>query len=166
LEGSVPEGTSVLTRNFQQDHYAFIAAMTAAKDSHSAPPLAGAGTSAALPHSDDQVQVQVGVPRVEGHTTVGGVHLAGGVDVLSANAHLGSQNDDRSQGENVGAVATGVGVEGTIEYSGWSLTAGVSASVGASVSSGEGRDLDGDGKPERCFKVSFGPFTLGECDEL
>jgi hypothetical protein len=40
------------------------------------------------------------------------------------------------------------------------------ASLGASVSSGEGRDLDGDGKAERCFSVSFGPVTLGECDEL
>jgi hypothetical protein len=85
---------------------------------------------------------------------------------LNANAHLGSQNGDGSQGENVGAMATGIGVDGTVEYSGWSLTVGLSASLGASVSSGEGRDLDGDGKAERCFSVSFGPLTLGECDEL
>jgi hypothetical protein len=88
------------------------------------------------------------------------------VDLLRAELHLGSQNADASQGENIGAMATGVGLEITAEYSGWSLTAGLSASLGASVSSGEGRDRDHDGKLERCFAVSFGPLTLGECDEL
>ena len=115
---------------------------------------------------EDQVNLQAGLPRVERHATLGAVHLTSGLDVLNATAHLGSQNGDGSQGENVGAVATGVGIDATVEYGGWSLTVGLSASLGASVSSGDGRDLDGDGKAERCFSASFGPLTLGECDEL
>jgi len=163
----VPVGTAGLIEKFQQGHYAFVAAATASNDSTPQASASGSGKSAASSKNpDDQVNLQVGLPRLERHTTIGGVHLFGGLDVLNANAHLGSQNDDRSQGENVGAVATGIGLEATAEYSGWSLTAGLSASLGASVSSGEERDLDGDGKSERCFKLSFGPLTLGECDEL
>jgi len=41
-----------------------------------------------------------------------------------------------------------------------------SLSSGAGVSSGEDRDIDGDGVRERCFKGSLGPLTLGFCDEL
>jgi hypothetical protein len=163
--GNVPTGAGVLTQQFQENHYAFIAAATAGNDSLPAPRELVAPAS--LPSSaDDQVNLQIGVPRFQGRATLGGVHLHGGVDVLNANLHLGSQNDDGSRGENIGAGANAVGVEATAEYSGWSLTAGLSLSVGASVSSGEQRDLDGDGNAERCFKVSFGPLTLGECDEL
>ena len=93
------------------------------------------------------------------------MHLSGELAYVSANLHLGSQNSDGSKGENIGAMATAVGLEATAEYSGWSLTAGLSLSAGASVSSGE-RDVDHDRRPERCFEVSFGPLTLGECDEF
>jgi len=152
----VPAGTALLTRQFQENHGAFVAATRG--------PASKSAASPANPN--DQIGARLGAAHVEGHTSLGGVQLRGAIDVLSADVHLGSQNDDGSQGENVGAVLNGIGGEVTAEYGGWSLTAGVSASLGASVSSGEGRDLDGDGKPERCFKVSFGPFTLGECDEL
>jgi hypothetical protein len=93
-------------------------------------------------------------------------YLSGELDYMTASLHLGSQNSDGSKGENIGAMATGLGLEATAEYSGWSLTAGLSLSAGASISSGGGRDVDEDGRPERCFQVSFGPFTLGECDEF
>ncbi len=115
---------------------------------------------------NDQFEASVGVPPLTAHTTVGGVHLSGELDYMSANVHLGSQNSDGSKGENIGAMVTRIGVEATAEYSGWSLTAGFSLSAGASISSGEGRDVDHDGRPERCFEVSFGLFTLGECDEF
>lgn len=114
----------------------------------------------------DQVDLQTGIPRIQGHATLAGVQLTAGVDVLNANAHLGSLNGDGSRGENVGVAANLVGGELSIDYKGWSLTLGVAASLGGSISSGEGRDLDGDGLQERCFAMSLGPFTLGECDEL
>jgi hypothetical protein len=114
----------------------------------------------------DQVDLQTGVPRVQGHATLGSVQLTAGVDMLNANAHLGSLNGDGSRGENIGASANLLGGELNIDYKGWSLTLGVAASLGGSISSGEGRDLDGDGIQERCFAMSLGPFTLGECDEL
>jgi len=115
---------------------------------------------------NDQLEASVGVPSLTAQTTVGGMHLSGELDYVTANLHLGSQNSDGSKGENIGAMATGLGLEATAEYSGWSLTAGLSLSAGASISSGAGRDVDHDGRPERCFQVSFGPLTLGECDEF
>lgn len=164
--GETPVGAAVLTRKFQENHYAFLAA--AAVDDprpRSAPPTVT--SSAALPpNPQDQIDVQIGLPRFERHGSVGPLHLTGAIDLLNASVHLGSQNSDGSQGENVGATLTEIGGEVTVEYSGWSLTAGWSSSWGASVSSGEGRDLDGDGRAERCFQASFGPLTLGECDEL
>lgn len=115
---------------------------------------------------NDQFEATVGAPPMMDAGTLGSVRLSGRLDYLSANVHLGSQNEDGSKGENVGAMATGVGLEATVEYDGWSLTAGISLSAGASISSGADRDVDQDGAPERCFQVSFGPLTLGECDEL
>jgi hypothetical protein len=166
-EGDMLPGAAVLSRRFEEGHGAFLAAAAGGQEAGVvAGAQPGAKATGLPPNPEDQVNLQVGLPRLESHRTLGPAHLTGGIDVLNANAHLGSQNSDGSQGENVGAMATGIGVDGTVEYSGWSLTVGLSASLGASVSSGEGRDLDGDGKAERCFSVSFGPVTLGECDEL
>ena len=114
----------------------------------------------------DQVDVQTGIPRITGHATLGSVQLTAAVDILNAKAHVGSLNSDGSSGENIGAGANLLGGELSIDYNGWSLTLGVAASLGGSISSGEGRDLDGDGVEERCFAMSLGPLTLGECDEL
>jgi hypothetical protein len=114
----------------------------------------------------DQVDLATGIPRVQAHTTLGAAQLTASVDILNANAHLGSLNSDGSRGENIGAGANLLGGEIDIAYKGWSLTLGVAASLGGSISSGDGRDLDGDGVQERCFAMSLGPFTIGECDEL
>jgi|GEM_PF-1831808 len=114
----------------------------------------------------DQLDLETGIPRIQGHAILGNVQLTGAIDILNANAHLGSLNGDGSRGENIGAGANLIGGELNIDYRGWSLTVGVAASLGVSISSGEGRDSDGDGVQERCFAMSLGPFTLGECDEL
>jgi hypothetical protein len=114
----------------------------------------------------DQLDLQTGIPRIQAHATLGSVKVTAGVDLLNANAHLGSLNSDGSRGENIGASASLLGGELNIDYEGWSLTLGVAASLGGSISSGESRDLDADGVQERCFAMSLGPFTLGECDEL
>jgi hypothetical protein len=38
--------------------------------------------------------------------------------------------------------------------------------IDSTFSSVDRCSADRDGVPERCFQVSFGAFTLGECDEL
>jgi hypothetical protein len=114
-----------------------------------------------------QNEYQVGVVRAGTNTiSLGGLRLSGNVETGTARVNAGTHNDDGSHGFNLGAAATAVGVEGTVEYSGWSLTLGESLSVGGGFSSGEGRDIDGDGAPERCFKGSLGPYTIGFCTEL
>ena len=167
-EPSVSSAASALAQKFfQNDATSFIAAASSPAASPGArvpAPVTAPPHSAARPLA--QVNLQLGHPRIEGHTAVSGLHLAGGIDILNANAHLGEKNEDGSQGANVGIGATLLGLEGSAEYKGCSLTLGVSGSWGGSIASGEGRDIDGDGVPERCFKMSLGPFTLGECDEL
>jgi hypothetical protein len=113
-----------------------------------------------------QNEAQIGLLQRTDSATVGGLHLSTTLEAATARVNLGTHNDDGSKGVNAGAMATAVGTEVTAEYSGWSLTAGISASVGAAFSTGEGRDIDGDGKPERCFKGSFLIATLGVCTEL
>ena len=133
-----------------------------------APPLADPAQAApfVLSVHPDQINVQAGAPRLQAQAKLGNVQLTASVDALNANAHLGSLNGDGSHGENIGAGATLIGGELNIAYKGWSLTLGMAASLGGSISSGEGRDVDGNGVPERCFAMSLGPYTLGECDEL
>ena len=114
----------------------------------------------------DQFQPELGASRTQFHGTLDGVHLSGTLDIITGGLHLGSLNDDGSRGENIGASAALVGAEVTAEYRGYSFTFGESISVGSSFSSGEARDIDGDGIEERCFKGSLGPLTLGFCDEL
>jgi hypothetical protein len=111
-----------------------------------------------------QNSVQAGVLHFAPHAQVFGVNLSGSADALNLRANLGIHNDDGSTGANIGAMATAAGVEVTAEHSGWSATLGLSESVGVAVSSGEGRD--GDGDLERCFKLSIGPATVGFCSEF
>lgn len=144
-----------------------ILTQRAADDRRRSPPT---NTTTATPRvitvRPDQVDLATGIPRVQAHDTLGAARLTASVDILNANAHLGSLNGDGSRGENIGAAANLLGGEIDIAYKGWSLTLGVAASLGGSISSGDGRDLDGDGVQERCFAMSLGPFTIGECDEL
>ncbi len=128
--------------------------------------MVATSSAARPPNPHDQFNLDIGDPPKQWEVSQSGLHLKIAMEEFHANVHLGSQNADGSQGENIGAMVTLVGAEVTAEYSGWSLTAGLSSSAGASVSSGEGRDRDSDGKAERCFSVSYGPVTLGECDEL
>jgi hypothetical protein len=115
----------------------------------------------------EQNEFQVGVLRAGTHTIdLDGVHLTANVEAATARLNVGTHNDDGSHAFNAGASATAVGVETTVEYSGWSFTFGEALSVGGGFSSGEARDIDGDGSPERCFKGSLGPLTLGICTEL
>jgi hypothetical protein len=114
----------------------------------------------------DQLDLQTGIPRFESHATLGNLHLTADVDLLNANAHIGSLNEDGSRGGNEGVGANLLNGELTLDYKGWSLSLGVGSSLGGSIASGEGRDLDADGVAERCFKMTLGPYTLGECDEL
>jgi hypothetical protein len=108
---------------------------------------------------------QIGVVHTAGQTSALGLNLSGGVDVATLRINLGERNDDGSKGANVGAMATLGGGELTVEHSGWSGTFGLSVSAGIAVSSGT-RDVDGDGVPEHCLKVSAGIFTVGGCAEL
>jgi hypothetical protein len=112
-----------------------------------------------------QNELQAGLARVAG--TIPGDHLDVNLsaEVLTARLNGGIYNDDDSYGANLGASLTSAGVEATAAYSGWSGTVGLSASIGAAVSSGD-RNIDGDETPERCFKGSVGPLTLGVCTEF
>jgi hypothetical protein len=114
-----------------------------------------------------QNEIQVGVLRAGTHTiNLDGVHLTATVETGTARFNAGTHNDDGSHGFNLGLAATSIGAEATVEYSGWSFTFGEALSAGGGFSSGGGRDIDGDGHPERCFKGSLGPLTLGFCTEL
>lgn len=154
-----PSGTSALVQKFSRNDQRSLEAASPPTHSTTAPP-------AVLTVRPDQVDLTTGIPRVQARTTLGAARLTASVDILNANLHLGSLNGDGSRGENIGAGANLLGGEIDIAYKGWSLTLGVAASLGGSISSGEGRDLDADGVQERCFAMSLGPFTIGECDEL
>lgn len=177
-----PDGSTLLTAKFDnRDYRAFI------RDQREAgqPDAAGASkdvvAGSVMTHSsqgsdvhalyasvrhDQQFDVQVGVLHADRRGEQAGFHLSSSVDVSTLRANLGGDNDDGTTGFNLGVMATVGGTEATIERSGWSATFGVSASAGVFISSGEGRDIDGDGVPERCFKGSIGPLTLGVCTEL
>ena len=153
-EAATSSAASALAQRFSSnDQAAFVAASPA-------PSTSAAASPGVLTVRPDQVDLQAGIPRLQGHATLGSVQLTAGIDILNANAHLGSRNGDGSRGENIGAGASLLGGELNIDYRGWSLTLGVAASLGGSLSSGDGRDIDADGVPERCFAMSLGPFTL------
>jgi hypothetical protein len=166
-EPASSQATSALAQRFLRDGQASIVALAKTPSPGLSTPATALPSGAALPARPwDQINRQIGLGHFEAHATSLAVHLTASADVLSASAHLGSQNADGSQGENVGAGVTLFGAEINAEYRGWSLTLGVAHSVGGSISSGEGRDIDGDGIPEKCFAMSLGPLTVGECDEL
>lgn len=140
-------------------------AASAAVVTHSGSALDARGLYASV-GAGREFDLQAGVIHADGRSELRGFLLSGSADGATARVNLGSENDDGSEGCNVGAMATVVGVEGTVERDGWSATAGVSLSWGVAFSSGEGRDIDRDGKPEQCFKGSLGPLTFGVCTEL
>ncbi len=92
-------------------------------------------------------------------------HVAVSVEALTANAHIGIDNSDGSHGVNAGASAAVASGEGTIKYSGWSATAGLTVGIGAEAHLGV-RDDDKDGKPEICGRVAFGIGIGGLCIEM
>lgn len=112
-----------------------------------------------------QTELQAGLVRAGVGGSGRGLDANVSAEFLTARANLGIYTDDDCEGANVGAMLTGAGAELTVSRSGWSGTVGLSTSVGFAVSSGE-RNIDGDEVPERCFKGSLGPLTLGVCTEL
>ncbi|MET0795678.1 MAG: hypothetical protein ABW061_29440 [Polyangiaceae bacterium] len=150
---------SALAQKFSStDHTQLISASSPPRPAPSAPP--------ALTVRPYQAYFQTGLPRLESRATIGDLHLSTNVDVLNVNAHLGTLNEDGSKGANAGWGANLLNGELTLDYKGWSVSIGAGESLGGSIASGGGRDSDGDGVQERCFKMTLGPFTLGECDEL
>ncbi|HEY2408671.1 MAG TPA: hypothetical protein VGI10_21850 [Polyangiaceae bacterium] len=86
------------------------------------------------------------------------------IDLLGAGADAGFHNVDGSTGYHAGAHATVGYGEVTANAGGaWSFTVGggVGAEVGASFGF---RDIDGDGRPEACARVSL-EATVGVCFE-
>jgi hypothetical protein len=105
-----------------------------------------------------QNEVQVGMARVGASSDDGRQSI--GMDVFTARAMVGIHNPDGSVGLNAGAMATAIGVEGTANYSGNSITGGLSLSAGAEGHIGI-RDSDGDGSSELSVRVSVMFFTIG-----
>ena len=105
-----------------------------------------------------QNEVQAGMMRVGVSSDDG--RQSATVEVLTARANIGIHNPDGSTGFNAGAMAVGGGVEGTANYSGNSITGGLSLSAGAEGYVGV-RDSDGDGSKELSVRVSVMFFTVG-----
>jgi len=158
-------GAARLVQRFSGTNYSSLLASSA---SPAAPPptIATPSRPPVLTVRPDQIDVQTGIPQFVNHGAIGNLHVTAKGDLLNAGAHIGSLNEDGSRGENEGVSANLVNGEVTLDYSGWSFSLGLGVSLGGSIASGEGRDLDKDGVPERCFKMTLGPLTLGECDEL
>ena len=111
---------------------------------------------------------QVGLQR-EGQATMARVGLSGqngaiAAEAFTARAGAGLRNDDGSIGLNAGAVATAVGVEGTLHVGSDSVTIGVGIGVGIAGSLGL-RDVDDNGTFEYGAKLSVGFITIGVCAE-
>ena len=92
-------------------------------------------------------------------------HVAGSAEAFTANAHIGLDNSDGSYGVNAGAAAAAASGEITAKHSGWSVTGGLTAGIGAEGHLGI-RDDDKDGKPEICARVAFGVGIGGLCIEM
>ena len=92
-------------------------------------------------------------------------HVAGSTEAFTANAHIGIDNSDGSYGVNAGAAAAAASGEITVKHSGWSVTGGLAAGIGAEGHLGI-RDDDKDGKPEICARVAFGVGIGGLCIEM
>jgi hypothetical protein len=110
-----------------------------------------------------QFETQVGAARIGTSSDDGTNSIA--MDVFTARAAMGVHNADGSFGWNVGATATAIGAEGTVQLgSASSLTAGASVGVGLEGSVGF-RDADGDKQPELCGRVVAQWATFGLCVE-
>jgi len=163
-EPAVSKAASDLVQKFSSaDHSTFIAGSA---PSIPAPSIAAPSGPPAFTVRPYQLDFQTGIPQLADHGTLGNLHVTAKGDLLNASAHLGVLNEDGSHGANGGASANLVNGEVTLDYKGWSFSLGLGVSLGGSLASGGGRDLDADGVPERCFKMTLGPLTLGECDEL
>ncbi len=92
-------------------------------------------------------------------------HVSGSIEGGTANAHVGVQNSDGSVGINLGATATLLGGEVTVNDGRTSKTFGMSAGVGAEGHVGV-RDADKDGQPEICFRVAADVVIVGGCVEI
>ncbi|MBX3200201.1 MAG: hypothetical protein KF894_18845 [Labilithrix sp.] len=135
-----------------------------------------AGAAALKGHMEDgvdaeelSVSVQVGEQN-EAQATLARLghsneHGSSSVDALTANAHIGLDNSDGSHGVNAGASASWVTAEATMKRSGWSVTGGVAAGIGAEAHVGV-RDDDKDGKPEICVRGALSVAIVGACIEL
>jgi hypothetical protein len=106
-------------------------------------------------------ELQAGMARVG----VSGKNGNATAEVFTARAAGGAHNEDGSVGINSSAIATIVGLEGTLVHGVQSFTLGVSAGAGYGGSIGL-RDSDDNLLPELCFKASIGPVTVGACLEL
>jgi hypothetical protein len=164
-DAAASSGAAGLVQKFSGTNHSALLASSA---SPAAPPptIAPPSGPPVLTVRPDQIDVQTGIPQFVNYGAIGNLHVTAKGDLLNAGAHIGSLNEDGSRGENEGIGANLVNEEVTLDYSGWSFSLGVGVSLGGSIASGEGRDLDKDGVPERCFKMTLGPLTLGECDEL
>jgi len=163
-EPAVSRATSELLQKFSSTDYSALLAGSAP----SAPPPSIAAPSGppALTVRHAQIDLQTGIPQLVDRGTLGKLQVTAKGDLLNASAHIGALNEDGSHGVNVGVGANLVNGEVTLDYRGWSFSMGLGISLGGSIASGGGRDLDADDTPERCFKMTLGPLTLGECDEL
>jgi hypothetical protein len=164
-EPPVSNAASALVQKFSKSDYAPLLAASATA-SVQPPSIASPSGPPAFTVGHDQLEFQTGLPQLVDRGTRGNLQVTAKGDVLNVNAHAGASNEDGSYGANVGASANLLNGEVTVDYKGWSFSLGLGLSLGGSIASGEGRDLDGDGVSERCFKMSLGPLTLGECDEL
>jgi hypothetical protein len=163
-EPVVSRATSDLVQKFSNTNHSALVAASAPPAP--APSLATPSGPPAVTVRGAQVDVQTGLPQLVDRGTLSNLHVTARGDLLNASAHLGVLNEDGSHGANAGAGANLVNGELTLDYRGWSFSMGLGVSLGGSIASGGGRDLDADGVPERCFKMTLGPLTLGECDEL
>jgi len=164
-EPAVSSAASGLVQKFSKsDHSGLIAG--SARAAAPLPSIASPSGPPALTVGDGKLEFQTGIPQLVDRGTLGNLQVTAKGDVLNASAHVGVSNEDGSHGANVGAGANLANGEVTLDYKGWSFSLGLGLSLGGSIATGEGRDLDSDGVPERCFKMSLGPLTLGECDEL
>jgi hypothetical protein len=95
------------------------------------------------------------------------------VEACSARVNAGIHDNDGSEGLNAGVQLTAAQVEVAHQFqdrearifrSGDSVAFGLSAGAGFEISTGD-RDLDGDGKIEKCLRVLSGVAVLGLCLE-
>lgn len=115
----------------------------------------GASAQAGLQNEEQVTMARVGLSGQNGAISA---------EAFTARRGAGVRNDDGSVGLNAGAVATAVGIEGTLGGGPDSVTLGAGVGIGMAASVGA-RDIDNDGILEYCAKLSVGFITLGVCAE-